>query len=121
MSRLLTGHSEAASLLAEVRHRRALARSSAATARQAFAMAHGARLHYEALRHRPGPRLRHVVGFGTGVVILALLAAGMMALDVIELNGMWSLPVDLAATAMWLAGAWLGAGARRGRHWPMGL
>ena len=119
LGRLLHRDPEAASLLAEVRHRRVLAGSSAATARQAFAMAHGARLHYEALRHRLDPRLRRTVGFGAGLVVLALLGAGMMLLDVIELDGIWSLPADLAATAMWLAGAWLAAVASRERHWPM--
>ena len=119
MGELLTGHPEAASLLAEASHRWALARSSAAAVRQAFAMAHGARLHYETLRHRLDPRVRRAVGFGAGVVVLALLAAGMTLLDVIEVDGMWSLPADLSATAMWLAGAWLAAMASRERHWPL--
>lgn len=119
MGELLTGHPEAASLLAEASHRSALARVSAASARRAFAMAHGARLHYEALRHRLDPRLRRTVGFGAGLVVLVLLAAGMTLFDVIELDGMWSVPADLAATAMWLAGAWLAAMASRERHWPL--
>jgi hypothetical protein len=119
MGELLTGHPEAASLLAEASHRSTLARISAATARQAFAMAHGARLHYEALRHRLDPRLRRTVSFGAGLVVLVLLAAGLTLLDVIELDGMWSLPTDLTATAMWLAGAWLAAVASRERHWPL--
>lgn len=119
MGELLTGHPEAASLLAEASHRSALARVSAAGARQAFAMAHSARIHYEALRHRLDPRLRRTVGFGAGLVVLVLLAAGMTLFDIIELDGMWSLPADLAATAMWLAGAWLAAIASRERHWPL--
>lgn len=119
MGELLTSHPEAASLLAEASHRSTLARLSAASARQAFVMAHGARLHYEALRHRLDPRLRRTVGFAAGLVVLALLAAGMTLFDVIELDGMWSLPADLAATAMWLAGAWLAAMASRERRWPL--
>jgi hypothetical protein len=119
MGELLTGHPEAASLLAEASHRRVLAGLSAATARRAFAMAHGARLHCEVLRRRLDPRVRRNVGFGAGLVMLALLGAGMTLLDVVELDGMWSLPTDLAATAMWLAGAWLAAVASRERHWPL--
>jgi len=119
MGELLTGHPEAASLLAEASHRSALARASAATARQAFAMAHGARLHYEALRHRLDPRLRRTVNFGAGLIVLVLLAAGLTLLDVIELDGLWSLSADLTATSMWLAGAWLAAVASRERHWPL--
>ncbi len=119
MGELLTGHPEAASLLAEASHRQALARGSAAAGRRAFAMAHGARLHYEVLRHRLDPRVRRTVGFGAGLVVLVLLGAGLTLLDVIELGGMWSLPTDLAATAMWLTGAWLAAVASREQHWPL--
>ena len=119
MSGLLTGHPEAATLLAEASHRRALARISVAHADQAFATAQAARLGYEELRHRLDPRLRRTVGFGVGLVALVLLGAGLTLLDVIELGGMWSLSADLAATAMWLAGAWLAALASRERHWQL--
>jgi len=119
MGELLTDHPEAASLLAEARHRRTLARSSAAAVRRAFAMAHGARLHYEVLRHRLDPRVRRTVGFATGLAVLVMLGAGLTLLDVIELGGMWSLPADLAATAMWLTGAWLAAVASQERRWPL--
>ena len=119
LGELLTGHPEAASLLAEASHRRALARSSAANAGQALAAAQAARLGYTELRHRLDPRLRRTVGFGAGLVVLLLLSAGMTLLDGIELGGMWSLPADLAATAMWLTGAWLAAVASRERRWPL--
>ena len=119
MGELLTGHPEAASLLAEASHRRALARSSAAAVRRAFAMAHGARLHYEVLRHRLDPRARRTIGFATGLAVLVLMGAGLTLLDAIELGGMWSLPADLAATAIWLTGAWLAAVASQERHWPL--
>jgi len=119
MGELLTGHPEAASLLAEASLRRALARISAAAAGRAFAAAQAARLGYEELRHRLDPRLRHIVGFAAGLVALVLLGAGLTLLDVIELGGMWSLPADLAATAMWLTGAWLAAVASQERRWPL--
>lgn len=116
---LLTGHPEAASLLAEAIHRCALARISAANAGRTFAVAQAARLGYEELRHRLDPRLRRTVGFATGLVVLVLLGAGLTLLDVIELGGMWSLTADLAATAMWLTGAWLAAVASQERRWPL--
>lgn len=119
MGELLTGDPEAASLLTEANHRRTLAHSSMAAARRAFAMAHGARLHYEVLRHRLDPRVRRSVGFATGLAVLVLLGAGLTLLDVIEVGGMWSLPADLAATAMWLTGAWLAAVASQERRWPL--
>jgi hypothetical protein len=119
LGELLTGHPEAASLLAEASHRRALARSSAANAGQAFAAAQAARLGYTELRHQLDPRSRRTIGFGAGLVVLVLLGAGLTLLDGIELGGMWSLPADLAATAMWLTGAWLAAVASRERRWPL--
>lgn len=73
MGELLAGHPEAASLLAEASHRRALARVSAAAAGRAFATAQAARLRYEELRHRLDPRLRRTVGFGAGLIVLVLL------------------------------------------------
>jgi hypothetical protein len=119
MGELLTGHPEAASLIAEASHRRALVRSSATKAGQAFATAQAARLRYEELRHRLDPRLRRTIGFGVGLAVLILLGTGLTLLDVIELGGMWSLPTDLAATAMWLTGAWLAAVASQERRWPL--
>jgi hypothetical protein len=123
MGELLTGDPEAASLLAEASHRRVLAGLSAATARQAFSMAHGARLHYEVLRHRLDPRVRRNVGFGAGLVVLALLGAGMTMLNLIELGSLLgasgSVLSAMAATGMWVSGAWLAAVASRERHWPL--
>ena len=53
---LLANHPEAASLLAEASHCRALAVCSAADTRLKFAAAQAARLAYEELRHRLEPR-----------------------------------------------------------------
>ena len=63
---LLTNHPEAASLLAEASHCRALAVCSAATTRLKFAAAQAARLAYEELRHRLEPRRRHPIHFAVG-------------------------------------------------------
>ena len=113
MDGLLTGHPEAASLQSEARHRQALAAGSAANVGRAFATAQAARLGYEELRHRLDPRLRCTVNFGAGLVVLALLGAGLALLNVIELGGMRS---ALPATAVWLTGAWLTALAARERR-----
>ncbi len=119
MGELLTGHPEAASLLAEASHRQVLARISAECASQAFAVAQAIRLGYEELRRRLDPRYRHTVHFGAGLLVLGVLGAGLTLLDIIELGGMWSVPAALAATAMWLTGAWLAAVASRERRWPL--
>lgn len=116
---LLAGHLEAASLLAEASHRQALARVSAANAGQALAMALAIRLGCEELRHRLDPRCRRTVHFGAGLLVLAVLGAGLTLLDIIELGGMWSVTAALAATVMWLTGAWLAAVASRERRWPL--
>jgi hypothetical protein len=116
---LLTGHPEAASLLAEASHRRALARSSTAKVVQEFAAAQAARRHYEELGHRLDPR-RRPVPFGAGLVLLIVLGAELTMLDTIELSGLVAgirsvLPA-LAATAVWLIGAWLASLAGRERR-----
>jgi hypothetical protein len=122
---LLTGHPEAVSLQAEASHCRALARSSAAYTSQAFEDAQTARLGYEELRHRLDPRRVRVIGLGAGLAALTLLAAGLTLLDDVELSGVLGplkpvLPA-LAATAVWLAGAWVAALASRERRWGVCL
>jgi hypothetical protein len=116
MGELLTGHPEAASLHAEASHCQALARSSAANASRAFAAEQAARLGYEELRHRLDPRCQRTFHFGAGLVILAVLGTGLGVLDVIELGGTKTLLPALAATAVWLTGAWLTALAGRERR-----
>lgn len=122
---LLTGHPEAASLLAEACHRRALARSSAAKVAQEFASAKAARLHYEELKHRLDPRRRRPVPFGAGLVLVIVLGAELTMLDVIELSGLLggirSVLPALAATGVWLTGAWLTSLVSRERRWPLML
>lgn len=119
---LLAGHPEAQSLLAEAGHRTALARSSAADTRRTFAAAQHTRTEYEELRHRLDPRGRCSVNFLAGLLVLVLLGAGLTVLDDIEvgrvLNGTGTVLLALAAAAVWLTGAWLGALASRERRRP---
>ena len=83
---LLSGHPEAVSLQAEASHCRALVRSSAACASQAFDAAQAARLGYEELRHRLDPRCVRTIGFAVGLLTLILVGAGLTLLDAIELS-----------------------------------
>jgi hypothetical protein len=122
---LLTGHPEAVSLQAEASHCRALARCSAAHASQAFDAAQAARFGYEELRHRLDPRRVRTISLAVGLLALILLGAGLTVLDAIELNAVLgpvrsALPA-LAATAVWLAGAWVAALASRERRWGVCL
>ena len=120
---LLANHLEAASLLAEACHCRALAVCSAVVTRLRFAAAQAARLAYEELRHRLEPRRRHLVHFGVGLLLLLVLSAGLAMLVLIELSGLLgglgSMPPALAATAVWVTVAWLAAVAVRQRRWAL--
>ena len=120
---LLAGHPEAASLQGEATHCRALARTAAANVARTFAAAQAARLAYEELRHRLDPRYLRTVDFGAGLLILALLGAGLTLLDVIELSdslgGIAPALPALAAAAVWLTGAWVAALASREHRWPV--
>lgn len=120
---LLAGHPEAVSLQAEASHCRALARSSAACARQEFDAAQAARLGYEELRHRLDPRRARTIGLGAGLLALTLVGAGLTLLDAVELSGVLG-PVRsvfpaVASAAVWLAGAWIAALASRERRWSV--
>ena len=118
---LLAGHPEAASLQGEASHRQALAVCSAALAGRLFTEAQAARLGYDGLRHRLDARRSHSVHFGVGLLLLAVLGAGLTMLDAIELGGTRSILLALAATAVWLTVAWLAALAGRERRWaPVG-
>jgi hypothetical protein len=120
---LLTSHPEAASLLAEASHWRALAVCSAVFTRVKFTAAQAARLAYEELRHRLEPRRRRPVHFGLGLLLLLVVGAGLTMLVIIELSG-WlggprsALPA-LAATAVWLTIAWLAVLAVLWRRWAL--
>jgi len=116
---LLLNHPEAASLLARATHWRSLAVWSAATARRKLAAAQAARLAYEELGHLLEPRRRHPINFVVGLLLLLVLSAGLVMLDLIELAGLRSVLAALAATAVWLTGAWLGAVAARQRRWTL--
>ena len=120
---LLANHPEAASLLAEASHCRALAVCSAAYTRLKSAAVQAARLAYEQLRHRLEPRRGHPVHFGAGSLLVLMLGAGLAMLNLIELSGLpggpRSVPLALAATAVWLTGAWLAAVAIRLRRWAL--
>jgi hypothetical protein len=120
---LLANHPEAASLLAEASHCRALAVCSAAYTRLKSAAVQAARLAYEQLRHRLEPRRGHPVHFGAGSLLVLMLGVGLAMLNLIELSGLLggprSVPLALAATAVWLTGAWLAAVAIRHRRWAV--
>jgi hypothetical protein len=120
---LLTGHPEAASLQAEASHCQALARGAAANVVRTLAAALAARLAYEELRHRLDPRRRRTVDFAAGLLILALLGAGLTLLDTIVLSGSLggTSPglLALAAAGVWLTGAWVAALASREGRWPV--
>jgi hypothetical protein len=120
---LLETHPEAASLLAEASHCRALAVCSAAITRLKLAAVQAARLAYEELRHRLEPRRRHPINFAVGLLLLLVLGAGLAMLDVIELSGLLDAPgavlPALAAAAAWLTAAWLSVIAVRQRRWAL--
>jgi hypothetical protein len=120
---LLDTHPEAASLLAEASHCRALAVCSAAITRLKLAAVQAARLAYEELRHRLEPRRRHPINFAAGLLLLLVLGAGLAMLDVIELSGLLDAPrallPALAAAAAWLTAAWLSVIAVRQRRWAL--
>ncbi len=117
---LLTNHPEAASLLSEASHCRALAVSSATAARLRFAAAQTARLAYEELRHRLEPRRSHPIHFAVGLFLLLVLGAGLAMLNLIEFSGLFgglrSVLPALTATAVWLTVAWLSEAAVRQRR-----
>jgi hypothetical protein len=117
LGELLASHPEAASLLADASHCRALAICSAAYTRLKFAAAQAARLAYEQLRHRLEPRRGHPVHFDVGSLLVLILGAGLAMLNLVELSGVLggsrSVPPALAAAAVWLTGAWLAACAVR--------
>jgi hypothetical protein len=120
---LLETHPEAASLLAEASHCRALAVCSAAITRLKLAAVQAARLAYEELRHRLEPRRRHPINFAVGLLLLLVLGAGLAMLDVIEFSGLLGAPgavlPALAAAAAWLTAAWLSVIAVRQRRWAL--
>jgi len=120
---LLMNHEEAASLLYEASHCRALAVCSAAAARLKAAAAQTARLAYEALRNRLEPRRSHPIHFAVGLLLLLVLGAGLAMLNLVELSGLLgalgSVLPALAATAVWLTVAWLAAVAVRQRRWAL--
>lgn len=120
---LLAHHPEAVSLQAEASHCRALARDSAANVSGTFAAEQAARLGYEELRHRLDARRRHTVNFAAGLLVLVLLSAGLAVLNMIQLRGQLgptgSVLPSLAATAVWLTGAWMTGLAHREHRWPL--
>ena len=123
---LLTGHPEAASLLAEAIHCQALARSSAANIGREFVAAQTVRLHYEELRHKLDPRRHRTIHFGAGLLLLLMLGTELTILNGIELSGLLGgmrlvLVALAAAAAVWLTGGWLAALTSRERRWPLVL
>jgi hypothetical protein len=116
---LLFEHSEAGTLLRRASHWRSLAAWSAAAARRKRAAAEAGRLAYEELAHLLEPRRRHPVNFAVGLLVILVLSVGLVMLNLIELDRLRSVLVALAATAVWLTAAWLGAVAARQRRWTL--
>lgn len=116
---LLANHPEAASLLAEASHCRVLAVCSTAITRLKLAAVQASRLGYEELRHRLEPRRRHPIDFGVGLLLVLVLSGGLAMLNLIELGELRSVLLAVAATAVWLTVAWLGAAAVRQRRWAL--
>jgi hypothetical protein len=114
IGRVLSGHPEARSLLAEASHRRVLAEQSAAAAGLGAAAADAARLRYEELRHLVDPRAQRPLPGWAALLLLAAVGAGLSALGWLELAALPGREVAVAAVAAaWLAGAWLSATAGR--------
>jgi hypothetical protein len=117
---LLDAHPEAASLLAEVSHRRALAAMSARLVAQTYRACQAARLRLDESRHKLDPRIWRRLHFGIGLAVVAVLAWVLTILSDYELIGTASASVNrllpICATAVWLMAAWLGGvSAREGR------
>lgn len=115
---LLSSHPEAESLMDEAGHWQALTASSAGASKRKFAEAQAARRASETLSHRLEPRRAHTLHFDLGLALLAAPAAGIAVLDFFELSGLSggaapAVALALAASAVWLTLAWLGAAAAR--------
>jgi len=123
IAELLHSHPEAESLLAEAGHCRALAATSAASCDAKFRVAQAARRAYEELRHRLEPRRGRPVHFAVGMLVLAILSAGLALLNWAELAGLLagteSILLAVGATAVWVTVAWLASLAARRRRWDL--
>jgi hypothetical protein len=123
IAELLQGHPEAERMLAEAGHCRALAATSAASCDAKFRMAQAARRAYEELRHRLEPRRGRPVHFAAGALVLAVLSAGLVLLNWVELAGLLAgtelLLLAMGATAVWVTVAWLVSLAARQRRWNL--
>jgi hypothetical protein len=108
LGRLLASHPEAASLLAEAGHRRALAEHSALVTVRTFQAMQVARLGYEQLARRLDPRHQRPTTVPAGLAILAGVAAGLAVISGVELTRVLRapmiVPTAVAVTAAWLTG-----------------
>jgi len=114
---LIAADPEAESLRLAALHSHALAEGSRAAACEADRIRRAARRRFETLRNIHDPRrLRHV-HLVLGLAGCAVAAASLLELNGIELRGTLAgslaSPVVLAATGVWLGGAWWAALARR--------
>lgn len=110
-------------MLAEARHCRALAATSAASCDAKFQMAQVARRAYEELRHRLEPRRGRRVHFAAAMLVLAVLSAGLVLFNWVELAGLLAgtklLLLAIGASAVWVTMAWLASLAARRRRWDL--
>jgi hypothetical protein len=100
---------------------RELAADSDAAAAGAFAVLQATRRSYESQRDILDPRRRRPVHLVPALAVLAIFTAGLIVADRLELRaiqgGALLGPLVLAATAVWLGGAWRAAlAARDHRH-----
>jgi hypothetical protein len=114
---------EAAAQQRAAAYRQALVVCSRVRAGRERAAVQAARLGYEQLLHRFDPGRRRPVQAGEGLLLLAVVVAGVNVLDGVELGpplaGSRLLLATLAANVAWLTLTWIAGVAGREQHWTV--